>query len=173
MSSDTSDDHQYYEGFQDPAADMIIETTDKKRFRVHSHTLRTQRSVRTQMEWFYDADIQRILSKHAGAYKRAFRTEREDRPSRCRLRPIGKIAQLPLQWTTSKGPTQLAQPGSNRADRKSISVRHSSRLGGSCRGALTTTPTMLTFGSPFYLQIRSTARLLRPRQIRYIVLCSH
>jgi hypothetical protein len=67
MSSDTPADHQYYEGFQDPAADMIIETTDNKRFRVHFHTLRTQRSVRTQMEFLYDADIQRILSKHAGA----------------------------------------------------------------------------------------------------------
>jgi hypothetical protein len=67
MSSDTPDDHKYYPGFDNLTADMIIETTDKKRFRVHSHTLRTQRSVRIQMEWFYDADIQRILSKHAGA----------------------------------------------------------------------------------------------------------
>jgi hypothetical protein len=50
MSSDTPDDPKYYVGFEDPTADMIIETTDKKRFRVHSHTLRTQRSVGTQLE---------------------------------------------------------------------------------------------------------------------------
>jgi hypothetical protein len=50
MSSHTHDDHQYYPGYEDPTADMIIETMDKKRFRVHSHTLRTQRSVRTYME---------------------------------------------------------------------------------------------------------------------------
>jgi hypothetical protein len=45
MPNDTPDAGEYYEGFGDPTADMVIETTDEKRFRVHSHTLKTQRSV--------------------------------------------------------------------------------------------------------------------------------
>jgi hypothetical protein len=50
MPNNTPDAGEYYEGFEDATADMIIETTDEKRFRVHLHTLRTQRSVRTQMK---------------------------------------------------------------------------------------------------------------------------
>ena len=53
MSSDTADDHKCSPGFDDPTADMVIETTDKKRFRVHSHTLRTRRSVRDKTKLCY------------------------------------------------------------------------------------------------------------------------
>ena len=57
MLSDPADDPQYYPGFEDPAADMIIETSDKRRFKAHSHTLRTQRSVRLQMVLTSDAEV--------------------------------------------------------------------------------------------------------------------